>query len=79
MVDADVTRSVVPLISGDTPRFHTLPVSMPVKQPMKKLPERPGGIASGTHDEWLPMKKSEHEALTFRTFSFDSPVQCCQQ
>ena len=59
MVDADLTRSVVPLISGDTPRFHTLPVSMPVKQPTKKLAERPGGVASGIHDEWLPAKKSE--------------------
>ena len=64
MVDADVTKSVVPLISGDTPRFHTLPVSMPVKQPTKKLPDRPGA-ASGVHDEWLPTKKSERTNLCF--------------
>jgi hypothetical protein len=62
MIDADLTRSVVPLISGDTPRFHTLPVSMPVKQAAKKLAERPGGAAAsgrgGGHDDWLPAKKS---------------------
>jgi hypothetical protein len=62
MVDADLTKSVVPLISGDTPRFHTLPVSMPVKQPTKKQADRPGG-APGVQDEWLPTKKSERANL----------------
>ena len=65
MVDADLTRSVVPLISGDTARFHTLPVSMPVKQPRKKMAERPGGVASGIHDEWLPAKKSEQSFVHY--------------
>jgi len=50
---------VVPLIGGETPRFHTLPVSMP--SPAKQADASPSQPSFG-EENWLPSKSSSQRA-----------------
>ena len=62
VIDGDLTRSVVPLIRSDIPRFHTLPISMP-------LASRAGSELRPTAPEfdsgestWLSTKSNSNRA-----------------
>lgn len=57
-VDSDITRSVVPLIRGDIPRFHTLPVSMP------KLAENPHHHSASVFDSDQTVLNSKGGAVS---------------
>lgn len=57
-VDSDITRSAVPLIRGDIPRFHTLPVSMP------KLAENPPRRSASVFDNDQTVLSSKGGAVS---------------
>lgn len=61
MVDADVTRSVVPLVHGDIPRFHTLPVPMPASASGS---DRPSAPVFDDGESWLSGKSDSNRAST---------------